>query len=85
MSVHAFVDESQRVRYTICAAVISPNNLRTVRQGLRSMLLPRQSRLHFVNESPQRRRILLDAMRELPGGPGCTSRREGTHRSSEGH
>ena len=66
MSVHAFVDESQRVRYTICAAVISPNNLRTVRQGMRSMLLPRQSRLHFVNESPQRRRILLDAMRELP-------------------
>ena len=66
MSVHAFVDESQRVRYTICAAVISPDDLRAARQGLRSMLLPRQRRLHFVNESPQRRRVLLHAMRELP-------------------
>ncbi len=30
------------------------------------MLLSRQGRLHFVNESQQRRRFLLDAMRELP-------------------
>ena len=30
------------------------------------MLLPRQRRLHFVNESPQRRRFLLDAICELP-------------------
>ena len=66
MSVHVFVDESQRVRYTICAAVVSPDDLRAVRRRLRGMLLPRQGRLHFVNESPQRRRVLLDAMRELP-------------------
>lgn len=66
MSVHVFVDESQRVRYMICAAVVSPDDLRAVRRGLRGMLLPRQGRLHFVNESPQRRRVLLDAMRELP-------------------
>ena len=66
MSVHAFVDESQRARYTICAAVISPDDLRAARRGLRGLLLPRQGRLHFVNESPQRRRVLLDAMRELP-------------------
>ena len=66
MSVHVFVDESQRVRYTICAAVVSPDDLRAVRRELRGMLLPRQGRLHFVNESTQRRRVLLDAMRELP-------------------
>lgn len=66
MSVHVFVDESQRVRYTICAAVVSPDDLQAARRGLRGMLLPRQGRLHFVNESPQRRRVLLDAMRELP-------------------
>ena len=66
MSVHAFVDESERARYMICAAVISPDDLRAARRGLRGLLLPRQGRLHFVNESPQRRRALLDAMRELP-------------------
>lgn len=66
MSVHAFVDESQRVRYMICAAIISPDDLQAARRGLRGMLLPRQRRLHFVNDSPKRRRILLDAMRELP-------------------
>ena len=66
MSVHVFVDESQRVRYLICAAVISPGDLHPARRELRSMLLSRQGRLHFVNESQQRRRFLLDAMRELP-------------------
>ena len=66
MSVHAFVDESQRGRYMVCAAVISPGDLPVARRALREMRLPRQSRLHFVSESPQRRRSLLDAMRELP-------------------
>lgn len=66
MSVHAFVDESQRARYIICAAIISPDNLRATRSGLREMLLPRQRRLHFATESPQRRRSLLVAMAELP-------------------
>ena len=66
MSVHAFVDESQRERYMICAAIISPSDLQATRRALRGMLLPRQSRLHFVSESPQRRRSLLDAMCELP-------------------
>lgn len=66
MSVHVFVDESQRARYMICAAVISPDDLQSVRRELRGMLLPRQGRLHFVNESPQRRRFVLDAMRGLP-------------------
>lgn len=66
MSVHAFVDESQRLRYMICASVISPTDLQAARRELRSLLLPRQGRLHFVNESAQRRRFLLDAMSELP-------------------
>ena len=66
MSIQAFVDESQRERYIICAAFVSPNDLRAARRELRGMLLPRQSLLHFVRESPQRRRSLLDAMCELP-------------------
>ena len=66
MTVHVFVDESQRARYMICAAVVSPDDLQAARRGLRGLLLPRQRRLHFVNESPQRRRFLLDAMSDLP-------------------
>lgn len=66
MSVQAFVDESQRKRYMICAAIISPNFMKEVREDLREMLLPHQRRLHFVNESTQRRRRCLAIMAELP-------------------
>lgn len=66
MSVHAFVDESRRDRYMICAVIITPDDLRTTRGDLRQMLLPGQRRLHFANESPHRRRLLLAAMADLP-------------------
>ena len=66
MSVQAFVDESQRKRYMICAAIISPNVMKEVREELRKLLLPQQRRLHFVNESTQRRRRCLAIMAELP-------------------
>ena len=66
MSVHAFVDESRRSRYMICAAIISPDDLRATRGDLREMLLRGQRRLHFANESPHRRRSLLVAMADLP-------------------
>lgn len=66
MSVQAFVDESQRKQYMICAAIISPNVMKAVREELRKMLLPRQRRLHFVDESNQRRRKCLAVMSELP-------------------
>ena len=66
MSVHAFVDESQRDRYIICAAVVAPQDLRTVRGELRGMLLPGQRSLHFAHESPQRRRTLLASISQLP-------------------
>lgn len=66
MSVQAFVDESQRKRYMICAAIISPNVMKEVRDELRRLLLPRQRRLHFVDESKQRRRQCLAVISELP-------------------
>lgn len=66
MSIQAFVDESQRKRYMICTAIISPNVMKEVRDELRKLLLPQQRRLHFVNESPQRRRRCLAIMAELP-------------------
>ena len=66
MSVHAFVDESRRERYLICAAIVAPDHLRTARAKLRGMLLPGQRSLHFGHENSQRRRSLLASVSELP-------------------
>jgi hypothetical protein len=64
--MHAFVDESQRGPYLVVAAVLIPRDLVQVRGALRGMLLPGQRRLHFSSERPQRRRVLLGQMSDLP-------------------
>ena len=67
MTVHAFIDESQRGRfYLVCVVLVDPGDLPAVRVGLRALLMPGQRRLHFVNESARRRRGLLAAMSKLP-------------------
>ena len=66
MTVHAFVDESQRGSYLICAALVSPGDLASVRTELRALLLSGQRRLHFAQERTQRRRSLLTSMSKLP-------------------
>ena len=66
MTVHAFIDESQRGRfYLVCVVLVDPGDLPAVRVQLRALLMPGQRRLHFVNESA-RRRLLLAAMSKLP-------------------
>ena len=67
MTAHAFVDESQRGRfYLVCVVLVDPGDLPAVRAELRTMLMPGQRRLHFVNERARRRRLLLTAMSKLP-------------------
>ena len=67
MTAHAFVDESQRGRlYLVCVVLVDPGYLPAVRAELRTMLMPGQRRLHFVNESARRRRLLLTVMSILP-------------------
>ncbi len=65
MSVHAFVDESQRGPYLVSAVLIDPRELAETRTRLRAMLLSGQRRLHFAQERPPRRRSLLSAMSGL--------------------
>lgn len=66
MSVHAFVDESQRgPHYLMAAVLIDPRELAGARTRLRAMLLSGQRRLHFAKERPPRRRSLLAAMSDL--------------------
>lgn len=63
---HAFVDESRRGgRYIVCASVVLPSELATVRKMMRSQLLSGQARLHFKTEKPSRRRALLAVIAEL--------------------
>lgn len=67
MTAHAFIDESQRGHsYLVCVVLVDPGDLPGVRGELRAMPMPGQRRLHFVNESPRRRRQLLAAMSKLP-------------------
>ncbi|PSL55093.1 hypothetical protein B0I31_10550 [Saccharothrix carnea] len=65
MSVHAFVDESQRNhQYFLAAAVVAPAELRPLRTLLRGLLLPGQRELHFKKETQQRRRLILARLAE---------------------
>jgi hypothetical protein len=63
--MHAFVDESIRRRYLLCAAMVRPENLDDSRRELRMMLLPGQRRLHFSQESAPRRKALLSRMSRM--------------------
>jgi len=62
----AFSDESERgssmllgVGFVPTAAII------TARRELRGLLLPGQRRVHMAKESPRRRKVVLDLVREL--------------------
>ena len=79
--MHAFVDESRRSgRYLMCAVLVAPGDLPTVRRGLVALRLAGQRRLHLNHESPPRRRLILDRVARLPiqartfVAPGSTSR-----------
>ncbi len=60
-----FVDESQRRDYLLCAAILTPDELEPARRAMRSLLAKGQRRLHFVDESAQRRRAILSAVTKL--------------------
>ena len=60
--LHAYVDESARGDYLLCAAVIAPADCPAVRQALRALLLPGMARLHMAKETPDRRRAILSLL-----------------------
>ncbi|MFM2185051.1 MAG: hypothetical protein RIS55_699 [Actinomycetota bacterium] len=63
MSVQwAFVDESKEKKYTLVATIIPGAHLVKTRKAMRALLAPGQTRIHFKNESPQRRRKILAAI-----------------------
>ncbi|GII76261.1 hypothetical protein Sru01_12430 [Sphaerisporangium rufum] len=56
---HAFVDESARGGYLICAVAIAPADLPASRRALRKLCKPGQQRIHMASESDSRRREIL--------------------------
>jgi hypothetical protein len=66
----AFMDESMRQGspslYVLAAVEVAAQDAGKVRSGLRALLLPRQRRLHWREESPARQRSILDAIQSMP-------------------
>ena len=61
---HGYADETIRNgRYGIPVAIECACRLQEQRRMARSMLLPRQYRLHMAKEQPSRRRLILSAIR----------------------
>jgi hypothetical protein len=74
MSVQwAFVDESKEKKYTMVATIIKGTKLVKSRKDMRALLAPGQTRIHFKNESPQRRRKILAAVSALEHSNVCST------------
>lgn len=61
--MQAFVDESERRDYLLCAVLVT-GSADPVRTALRGLLLPGQRRLHFSKEQPRRRKSILAALQD---------------------
>jgi hypothetical protein len=62
---HVFVDETKERGYLIAAAIIQPENLAVSRRAIRSLIMPRQRRIHFKGEGEPRRRKIVDTLIDL--------------------
>jgi hypothetical protein len=63
----AFVDESIRgSTYLMCAVLVAPRDVATVRRELTKLRLRGQERVHLYKESPTRRRVILDRVARQP-------------------
>ena len=61
----AFVDESKAKKYIMVASIMPSAHLLKSRKAMRALLAPGQTRIHFKNESPKRRRKILAAISVL--------------------
>ncbi len=61
-----FIDESKSKRYLVCAVFVELGETPVLRRALYALRLKGQSRIHFVSESPSRRRKILTEFRRFP-------------------
>jgi len=62
MAVHVFVDESRRRKgpYFLVASVVDSSDLSLCRKLMREIVGRGQKKIHFNNESDDRRKVILD-------------------------
>lgn len=65
MPIHVFVDEIKSKGFLMAAARCPAGEVAVNRKALRALLLPGQERLHFRNESAQRRKQILKLVTDL--------------------
>jgi hypothetical protein len=55
---HVFIDESKRRDYLVVAAIVVPDDLRSMRRVVENLLLPKQRYLHMKDESDGRKQTI---------------------------
>lgn len=66
MVLHAFVDESDRRDYVVCAVVVGSDGRDEIRQVVRGLRRPGAHRLHMAKESAAHRKRILGDLCALP-------------------
>ncbi|PZF83083.1 hypothetical protein [Jiangella anatolica] len=65
MAWHAYVDESKRRDYIVAAAVIAADGVVGARQAMRGLLVGKQQRIHFKDEKPARKELIIATALDL--------------------
>ena len=60
MSRHAFVDESYRREYVLCAVIVDSDKVRETRRLVAGMLRGNQRRIHMSKESRASRKLIVE-------------------------
>ena len=68
MGLHAFVDESYRSDYILCAALIESRQVGAARRAMTSQLRGGQARIHMAKENDGRRKSLLASIAQTAAG-----------------
>lgn len=66
MSAHAYVDESDRRDYIVCAVVVATTDRDEIRKVLRGLRRAGANRLHMAKESTEHRKKILAAICAQP-------------------
>jgi len=64
--LHGYVDECRMRGYVVCAAMVATQDRQKVRQALKQLRLPGQTRVHMTKEGPPRRKRILSVISSLP-------------------
>lgn len=59
---HAYIDESFRGTYTVCAVIVAPGAVKGIRASLRGLLVGGERRLHMTKENESKKKRILETV-----------------------